>query len=117
MRLIILRALGDYGLVQIPPYCDQNGRRIVIIKVCNWQPDIMPIKDLFKASYAGLELASLEPQTQVLGVTGIVDVSGLKVSHIWHITPSMPQKVIQMLIVSESIMFLTLNFCLKKNIL
>jgi len=93
-----LRSLGDDEIVSVPPYRDQNGRRLIVYKITNWRPSKVPIEDLFKATLLVMEVGSLEPQTQVLGAVGIFDLEGLSMNQAWQVTPSLAQKVIQLLV-------------------
>lgn len=93
-----LRPLGDEEIVSVPPYRDQNGRRLIIYKIANWRPSKVPIEDLFKATLLIMEVGSLEPQNQILGAVGIFDLEGLGLNHAWQISPSLAQKVVQLLV-------------------
>lgn len=95
---VLLRSLGDEEIVSVPPYRDQNGRRLIIYKIANWRPSKVPIEDLFKATLLIMEVGSLEPQNQILGAVGIFDLEGLGLNHAWQISPSLAQKVVQLLV-------------------
>lgn len=45
-----------------------------------------------------MEIGSLEPQSQVLGAVGIFDLEGLSMNQAWQLSPSLAQKVIQLLV-------------------
>lgn len=98
---IRLRSLGDEEIVSVPPYRDQDGRRLIIYKIGNWRPSKVPVEDIFRATLLIMEVGSLEPQNQVLGSVGIFDLDGLAMNHAWQMTPAYAQKVIQLLVVSH----------------
>lgn len=93
-----LRSLGDDEIVSVPPYRDQNGRRLIVYKIANWRPSKVPIEDLFKATLLIMEVGSLEPQSQILGAVGIFDLQGLSMNQAWQVSPSLAQKVVQLLV-------------------
>lgn len=97
-----LRSLGDEEIVSVPPYRDQDGRRLIIYKIGNWRPSKVPVVDIFRATLLIMEVGSLEPQNQVLGSVGIFDLEGLAMNHAWQMTPAYAQKVIQLLVVRLS---------------
>ena len=96
-----LRPIGEEDLVSVTPYRDQNGRRMMIFKVRNWRPSKIGLEDIFKAMLLVLEIGSLEPQAQILGGLGVFDLEGLSVNHVWHMSPSVAQKIINLMVVSR----------------
>uniref|UniRef100_A0A182SLW3 CRAL-TRIO domain-containing protein n=1 Tax=Anopheles maculatus TaxID=74869 RepID=A0A182SLW3_9DIPT len=95
-----LRSLGDDDIISISPYRDQEGRRVICFKFGKWRPNKIPIVDLFRATMLLLEVGSLEPQSQVLGGIGIMDLEGLSYNHAWNLTPSVAQKMLALLATS-----------------
>nr|XP_019554552.2 alpha-tocopherol transfer protein-like isoform X1 [Aedes albopictus] len=93
-----LRSLGDDNIITISPYRDQEGRRVLFFKFGNWRPSKIPLTDLFKATLLMLEVGSLEPISQVVGGIGIMDLEGLSLNHAWHMSPSVAQKIIALLV-------------------
>lgn len=73
---------------------------MIIYKIGNWRPSEIPVEDLFRATLILLEVGSLEPRAQVLGGVGIFDLEGFSLSHCWHMTPSLAQKMITIMVVS-----------------
>ena len=69
-----------------------------------WDPSTTPVDDLFKAVIAILEVGILEPRAQILGGIALFDMEGLTVNHAWHLTPAIVAKVIQVTVVSGSIL-------------
>lgn len=92
--------IGDADIVSVVPYREQNGRRIIILKVGKWDPSTTPVEDLFKATIAILEVGILEPRAQILGGVAILDMEGLTMNHAWQITPSVVSKVVEIMVTS-----------------
>ncbi|XP_014285848.1 alpha-tocopherol transfer protein isoform X1 [Halyomorpha halys] len=92
--------IGDADIVNVLPYREQNGRRIIILKIGKWDPSTTSVDDLFKAVVATLEVGILEPRAQILGGIAIFDMEGLTMNHAWHMTPSIVHKVIQVTVTS-----------------
>uniref|UniRef100_A0A182P9H0 CRAL-TRIO domain-containing protein n=1 Tax=Anopheles epiroticus TaxID=199890 RepID=A0A182P9H0_9DIPT len=95
-----LRSLGDDDIISISPYHDQEGRRVICFKFGKWRPAKIPIVDLFRATMLLLEVGSLEPQSQVLGGIGVMDLEGLTLNHAWNLTPAVAQKMLALLATS-----------------
>lgn len=104
--------MGEDDVVSVAPYKDQLGRRMMFYKIGNWIPDRISIGDILKTTLLLLELASLEPQAQVLGGVGIFDLEGFSLSHAWYVSPSIVQKIISLMVVS---MLEIIYFNSKKN--
>lgn len=92
-----LHSVGDDGIINVLPYREQTGRRILINKMGKWNPSSYGIEDLFRATLAVLELAILEPRGQVLGGVCIFDLGGLSLQHAWHVTPAVADQVLQLM--------------------
>ena len=60
---------------------DRNGRRVYIFRPGNWEPSKVSFGMLFSAAYSMMELMSMEPKTQVAGVTMIMDANGYGYIH------------------------------------
>lgn len=82
------------------PYRDQLGRRMLIYRFGNWKPSRTPVDDIFKATLIVLEIGIMEPRAQVMGGVGIFDLEGLSMSHTFHMSPSVAQKMIAIMVVS-----------------
>lgn len=107
MRLI---SLGEDDVVSVAPFKDQHQRRIMFYKIGKWQPARMSINDILAATLLLLELGSLEPVSQVLGGIGIFDFDAYSMSQVWHINPSVVQKIIALMVVGA----LHTIYCLHK---
>ncbi|KAK9511078.1 hypothetical protein O3M35_005712 [Rhynocoris fuscipes] len=95
-----LHYIGDLDILSVLPYREQNGRRIMIYKIGNWNPAEIPVDDIFRGTLATLEAGMLEPRAQILGGVAIFDMQGLTMNHVWYITPSVVSKVIQIMATS-----------------
>ena len=60
---------------------DRHGRRVYIDRVGNWDPDEVPIGAAISAAYSMIEVLSLEPKTQIAGVTCVSDAGGYGYKH------------------------------------
>lgn len=60
----------------------------------------MLVDDIFRATIVLQELGSLEPISQIVGGVGIFDLKDLGLEHILHLSPSVAQKMIALLVVS-----------------
>lgn len=95
---LTLKCLGEEEILSVMPYWDQNGRRMMIYKIGNWKPSKIPLDDLFRATLILMELGSLEPRAQILGGIGIFDLEGLTLNQAWHMSPSVAQKIISIMV-------------------
>lgn len=53
-----------------------------------------------------LELAILEQRAQILGGIAMFDLGNLSMQQAWYITPSMASKIVQIMVVSRTFLFL-----------
>ncbi|CAB3230637.1 unnamed protein product [Arctia plantaginis] len=95
-----LRNLGDANVIAVPPYRDQDGRRLLFYRVGCWDPKSIPIEDLFKATILALEIGLLEQRSQILGGVAIFDLEDIGTAHAWQITPSVAAKMVKLLVSS-----------------
>lgn len=92
--------VGDAKIVEVTPYRDQHGHRMIIYRFGRWRPNDISVDELFLVSVILMELGSLEPIGQVVGGVGIFDLKDLSISHVMHLSPSVIQKLIALLVVS-----------------
>jgi hypothetical protein len=95
-----LALLGEENIISTTPYRDQTGKRMLIYRFGNWKPSKVPIDELFKATLVVLDIGIMEPRAQVLGGVGIFDLEGLSMNHTFHMSPSVAQKMIAMMVTS-----------------
>lgn len=97
---IDLAHIGDADVINVLPYREQTGRRVVYLKLGKWDPNTTPINELFTAMLAILEVGMLEPRAQILGGVCIFDLEGLSMNHAWNITPTTVSKVVEIMVTS-----------------
>lgn len=96
-----LMSLAEQEIITVTPYREQNGRRIMILRLGIWDPSKMPIDDILRLTLIILELGAMEPISQVSGGIGIFDLSGLTLNHVRYLTPSIAQKIIALIVTSS----------------
>jgi hypothetical protein len=57
------------------------------------------VTELFKASVVVMELGMLERATSIMGGVCIFDLGGVGLSHVWNVTPSVAETVVDLLVV------------------
>ncbi|SPP85475.1 blast:Alpha-tocopherol transfer protein [Drosophila guanche] len=103
VRPLDLRHLGDSDILTVTPYRDQHGHRIIIYRFGLWRPNRVTVDDIFRATIVLQELGSLEPISQIMGGVAIFDLKDLGLEHILHLSPSVAQKMIALLVTSMPI--------------
>ncbi|XP_026469370.1 alpha-tocopherol transfer protein-like [Ctenocephalides felis] len=83
------RIAFEQGVISFMPKRDKFGRRILIIQAGKkWIPKDCSLWDMFKALQMALLAAMDEPKTQVNGVSCIIDLKGLSLTHVYQFTPN-----------------------------
>ncbi|XP_025835316.1 clavesin-1 [Agrilus planipennis] len=100
VNLMKLQELGTTNIITVPPYREQTGRRILLYRMGNWDPENTPVIEILQATMAILELAILEERAQILGGICIFDLGDLSMQQAWHLTPNIATKVIQIMVTS-----------------
>ncbi|XP_070497185.1 alpha-tocopherol transfer protein-like [Chironomus tepperi] len=95
-----LTVLGEEDIMTITPYLDQTKKRMMIFRFGNWKPSKIPVDELFKATLICLEVGIMEPRAQVNGGVGIFDMEGFGLNHTLHMSPTIAQKMIAMMVTS-----------------
>ncbi|XP_045511357.1 alpha-tocopherol transfer protein-like isoform X2 [Colias croceus] len=95
-----LRKIGDSHVISVPPYRDQDGRRLLLFRIGCWDAKTIPVDDLFKATIFAMEIGVLEVRTQILGGVALFDLEDIGVQHAWQITPSVASKIVKLLVSS-----------------
>ncbi len=67
---------ASYNINGFLPYRDKFGRRVYVYRGGKWFPNKVSYDELYSLGYKFIELMSMEPKTQVAGVTMIVDGEG-----------------------------------------
>ncbi|KAF9804182.1 hypothetical protein SFRURICE_020610 [Spodoptera frugiperda] len=93
-----LRKIGDAGVITVPPYRDQSGRRLLFYRIGCWNPKVIPVEDLFKATIMAMELGLLEQRSQILGGVAVFDLENIGTQHAWQITPAVASKIVKLMV-------------------
>ncbi|XP_028171249.1 clavesin-1-like [Ostrinia furnacalis] len=81
------------------PESPRNGR-IILMRFGKWDPEAVPIIDVVRCALLMDEVAVMQPKLQILGVTIIVDVEGLGLRHLRHLTPTIAHQIVSLMGVS-----------------
>ncbi|KAG6457641.1 alpha-tocopherol transfer protein [Manduca sexta] len=81
------------------PESPDNGR-IILMRFGRWDPDAVPIDDVVRCALIMDEIAVMQPKLQILGVTIIVDLEGLSLRHVRHLTPTIAYQIVSLMGVS-----------------
>uniref|UniRef100_A0A1A9USN9 CRAL-TRIO domain-containing protein n=1 Tax=Glossina austeni TaxID=7395 RepID=A0A1A9USN9_GLOAU len=73
---------------------DKLGRRVIIIRIEQWDPKILDRQVLLNVTYPILNLLRLEPDTQINGWIFILDLKGLNYTHVLAMTPRLIKTLI-----------------------
>lgn len=101
VRCVNLMNLTEQEIITVSPYREQNGRRIMILRFGTWDPTKMSVDDILKLTLIILEMGSMEPVSQIAGGVGLFDLSGITLTHIRYLTPSIAQKIIALIVTSS----------------
>lgn len=93
-----LSNIGDANVIAVPPYRDQDGHRLLIYRFGCWDPNTIPIDDLFKGTIFAFQIGLLEQRSQIMGGVAIFDLEDLSTQHVWQITPTVASKMIKLLV-------------------
>ncbi|XP_073823127.1 alpha-tocopherol transfer protein-like [Musca autumnalis] len=100
VRPFELTYIASKDIVDVTPYRDRCGRRIMIYRFGLWKPSEITTDDIFRATICLLEMGSMEPINQVVGGIGIFDLQGISFNHILHLSPSVASKMIALMVTS-----------------
>lgn len=86
------------NILTVLPNRDQLGRRILVIELGKkWDHGKVSLDEVFKGCVLFLELAMLEPQSQVAGAVVIFDMDGLSLAQTTKFTPSFAKRILDWL--------------------
>ncbi|CAH1117993.1 unnamed protein product [Phaedon cochleariae] len=105
-----LRKLSKTMFLCAPPYTDQCGRRMLILKIGEWDTDEYSIVELFQLIIGIIEIALLEPQIQIKGAVLIVDLSDLSLKLTLQMTPTVARHIICVAMTSFPIRLQSIHF-------
>merc|ERR1712212_1209399 len=69
-------------LIFSPESRDDEGRRVVVLRLGQWPPSEVPLFDFFTGVFTLFELVVQEERTQVAGVVMVLDCKGFGLSHV-----------------------------------
>uniref|UniRef100_A0A1B0FV39 CRAL-TRIO domain-containing protein n=1 Tax=Lutzomyia longipalpis TaxID=7200 RepID=A0A1B0FV39_LUTLO len=82
--------IANMKMGMVSPRRDHKGRRVLIGRIMkDFDLESYSIEELFKGANAGMEVVSTEPDTQVNGIVGIIDLQELSLKHLKPLSPSL----------------------------
>ncbi|KAK7792962.1 hypothetical protein R5R35_002613 [Gryllus longicercus] len=89
--------VANSGTVCILPRRDQFGRRMLLLQTGKWDPKKLTMDELLSAVLMFLEIAIVEPSTQVAGVVILWDLEGLSLSQVLKFTPTFAKNLLHLI--------------------
>jgi len=76
---------------------DSQGRHVFIFIAGKWNPDKVNLDDIFRSNYLFLEEMTSTEETQICGVTAIVDFEGMSFYQARQFTPKHAIRMVQII--------------------
>lgn len=83
----------DHKLLLISPEPGEHGRSMGVFNVGAWNPDVCSLMDFVRAVLLLTGSWLLEDQPTICGVEFVMDMKGLNIDHLKHMTPPFLMKV------------------------
>ncbi|ODM90665.1 Retinaldehyde-binding protein 1 [Orchesella cincta] len=76
---------------------DSQGRQVFVFRAGKWDPDLVSLDDIFRSNYIFLEEMTSSEETQICGVTAIVDFEGMGFYQARQFTPKHAIRMVQII--------------------
>lgn len=76
------------------PDADAQGRRVFVLRMGNWNPDVCSLEAMYKPSTLFWEHAIDDPATQVNGIAALLDLRGGSLKHVRCMSPAHAFKIV-----------------------
>ncbi|XP_077519336.1 alpha-tocopherol transfer protein-like isoform X1 [Amblyomma americanum] len=73
---------------------DAEGRKVFLLRMGKWSPDVCSLEAMYKPSTLAWELALEEAGTQVNGIVALVDLDGGSLKHVASMSPAHAFKIV-----------------------
>ncbi|KAI9559554.1 hypothetical protein GHT06_013559 [Daphnia sinensis] len=83
----------DKGHVLSLPCREQNGRRVLILNLRNWDLTTCSLEDMIRCVVFCFQRLVCEVETQTNGIVAIIDVKDFTLHHVGQFTPNLIKKI------------------------
>lgn len=83
----------DKGHVLSSPYREQNGCRVLILNLRNWDLTTCSLEDMIRCVVFCFQRLVCEVETQTNGIVAIIDVKDFTLHHVGQFTPNLVKKI------------------------
>ncbi|KAK3602090.1 hypothetical protein CHS0354_029513 [Potamilus streckersoni] len=97
LRPSAVKHVLDAGITGVLPHRDRKGCRVIIIRPGLWEPDSFSLDDIFRTNFLILSKLIEEEDTQVNGVTILLDLNGIGWKQVKNISPLYAKRMITLL--------------------
>lgn len=86
------------------PENPENGR-VILMRFGRWDSDTIHIDDVVRCALLMDEVAATQPKLQILGITIIVDLEGLQLRQVRHLSPTIANQIVSLMGVAFPLTF------------